>query len=131
MRFGSRLGSRRCFNDGTFSERDFASITSIGASGKARDSATIGRFGLGFNTVFHLTDLPAFVSADSLCLFDPHAQTLPGGLVGARVRLGTANGASGSLEPFASALRALDGPPQAPTLRALTSERSIHTSYTL
>jgi sacsin len=36
------------------------------------------RFGLGFNAVYHLTDLPSFVSGPHLVLFDPHAAYLPG-----------------------------------------------------
>ena len=36
-----------------------------------------GRFGVGFNSVYHLTDLPSFVSGDKLVFFDPHANHLP------------------------------------------------------
>ena len=36
------------------------------------------RFGLGFNAVFHFTDVPAFVSGGHMVLFDPHARYLPG-----------------------------------------------------
>ena len=39
---------------------------------------TTGRFGLGFNAVYNITDVPAFVSGDYLVLFDPHARYLPG-----------------------------------------------------
>ena len=101
-----------CFNNASFSERDFSSITSIGSSGKARDSATIGRFGLGFNTVFHLTDIPSFVSADSLCIFDPHGKSLPGQLVGARFRLASADSeqVGDTLAPFTSVLTLLGAP---------------------
>ena len=53
---------------------------------KASRPTSIGRFGLGFNAVYHFTDLPAFVSGDHLVLFDPHAKYLPvrgrGGLGG-------------------------------------------------
>lgn len=37
-----------------------------------------GRFGLGFNAVYHLTDVPSFVSGDYIVMFDPHAKYLPG-----------------------------------------------------
>lgn len=37
----------------------------------------IGRFGIGFNSVYHLTELPSFVSAGSWCSFDPQAKFLP------------------------------------------------------
>lgn len=36
-----------------------------------------GRFGIGFNSVYHLTELPAFVSAGKWCSFDPQANFLP------------------------------------------------------
>lgn len=36
-----------------------------------------GRFGIGFNSVYHLTELPAFVSAGKWCSFDPQAKFLP------------------------------------------------------
>lgn len=40
--------------------------------------ATTGRFGLGFNSVYNITDVPGFVSGDYLVVFDPHARYLPG-----------------------------------------------------
>ena len=46
-------------NDGTFSEQDKHDIVSFGESGKATDSAAIGKFGIGQKAVFHLCD--AFV----------------------------------------------------------------------
>ncbi|CAN7727809.1 sacsin N-terminal ATP-binding-like domain-containing protein [Mesorhizobium sp. LjRoot246] len=46
-------------NDGFFREEDKRGILSFGASGKAADSATIGKFGFGQKAVFHLCD--AFV----------------------------------------------------------------------
>ncbi len=36
-----------------------------------------GRFGVGFSSCYHLTDLPTFVSGKYLVLFDPHCQYLP------------------------------------------------------
>ena len=46
-------------NDGLFRKDDERGITSFGESGKATDSAAIGKFGLGQKAVFHLCD--AFV----------------------------------------------------------------------
>jgi len=46
-------------NDGVFRKDDERGITSFGESGKATDSAAIGKFGLGQKAVFHLCD--AFV----------------------------------------------------------------------
>ena len=36
-----------------------------------------GRFGVGFNSVYHLTDLPTFVSDRFVVMFDPQAKHLP------------------------------------------------------
>eukprot|EP00803_Ostreobium_quekettii_P010692 evm.model.scf_230.1 EVM.evm.TU.scf_230.1 scf_230:55-29919(-) len=67
-----------CYNDAVFSEADFANISSIGQHKKLQQLSTTGRFGLGFNSVYHFTDLPSFVSGDFLVFFDPHASHLPG-----------------------------------------------------
>lgn len=40
--------------------------------------ACLQRFGLGFNAVYHFTDVPSFVSGDYVVIFDPHARYLPG-----------------------------------------------------
>ena len=52
------------YNSGMFTDRDFQSIQRIGDSLKktADDQNKIGRFGIGFNAVYHLTDLPSLVS---------------------------------------------------------------------
>lgn len=40
--------------------------------------AATGRFGLGFNAVYHFTDLPSLVSGEHLVMFDPHTKYVPG-----------------------------------------------------
>jgi hypothetical protein len=65
------------FNDAVFSDRDFESICNIGNSVKKLEVAKTGRFGLGFNAVYHLTDLPSFASRNRIVFFDPHAQYYP------------------------------------------------------
>ena len=72
------------YNDATFSEKDFASLSSIGKSRKREDAATIGRYGLGFNVSYHLTDVVQFVSGETVVLFDPHGRALPDGQLGMR-----------------------------------------------
>ena len=67
-----------CFNNSTFSDADFNNITKIAARSKISDKTTIGAFGIGFNTVYHLTDLPSFVSRHLLHIFDPHMSYLEG-----------------------------------------------------
>ena len=41
-------------------------------------SVPVQRFGLGFNSVYNLTDVPMFVSGDYVVMFDPHCRHLPG-----------------------------------------------------
>jgi len=64
------------FNDQVFTESDFENITKLNAGTKEFDTKKIGKFGLGFNSVYHLTDVPSFLSNDSLVVFDPHADYL-------------------------------------------------------
>lgn len=66
------------YNDATFSESDFRSLARIGQGSKLEKLSTTGRFGLGFNSVYHLTDTPSFVSGEHLVVFDPHTNFIPG-----------------------------------------------------
>ena len=65
------------YNNRQFSESDIKGICQLGRGGKGDTADTIGRFGIGFNVSYHLTDCPTFVSFDSqghpkdLCVFDP------------------------------------------------------------
>ncbi|GAA0148778.1 hypothetical protein LIER_08123 [Lithospermum erythrorhizon] len=67
-----------CFNDSVFSSQDLYSISRIGQESKLEKPFAIGRFGLGFNCVYHFTDIPTFVSGENVVMFDPHASNLPG-----------------------------------------------------
>ncbi|KAL7180871.1 hypothetical protein ACSBR1_039850 [Camellia fascicularis] len=67
-----------CFNDSVFSPQDLYAISRIGQESKLEKPFAIGRFGLGFNSVYHFTDIPAFVSGENIVMFDPHACNLPG-----------------------------------------------------
>ena len=64
------------YNDATFKDEDFVNITKLNEATKAHDTAKIGRFGLGFNAVYNLTDVPMFVSRNYLAIFDPHTSFL-------------------------------------------------------
>ena len=65
-------------NDATFNESDFKSLARIGHGHKLEKVSTTGRFGLGFNSTYHLTDTPTFVSGEHLVIFDPHCSHAPG-----------------------------------------------------
>ncbi|XP_052204846.1 LOW QUALITY PROTEIN: uncharacterized protein LOC127809789 [Diospyros lotus] len=67
-----------CFNDSVFSPQDLYAISRIGQESKLEKPFAIGRFGLGFNSVYHFTDVPTFVSGENIVMFDPHACYLPG-----------------------------------------------------
>ena len=61
-----------CYNDATFTESDFKNIVKLSGATKELETDKIGRYGLGFNAVYHLTDVPSFISDSSIVIFDPH-----------------------------------------------------------
>ncbi|XP_065181452.1 sacsin-like [Sycon ciliatum] len=65
-----------CFNDAKFAERDFRNILRLGGATKLDSREKIGQFGLGFSSVYNLTDVPSFISDRYLVLLDPHAENL-------------------------------------------------------
>ncbi|KAL4186156.1 hypothetical protein AMTRI_Chr09g12820 [Amborella trichopoda] len=67
-----------CYNNSVFSQHDLYAISRIGQDSKLEKPFAIGRFGLGFNCVYHFTDIPCFVSGENIVMFDPHASYLPG-----------------------------------------------------
>ncbi|KAI9838392.1 MAG: hypothetical protein M1819_005661 [Sarea resinae] len=73
------------YNNSLFQKEDFGSLASIGSSIKLHDPTSTGKFGQGFNSVFHYTDAPSIFSGDSLLLLDPHhswTRSLPPEYVG-------------------------------------------------
>ncbi|KAK7242761.1 sacsin [Aureococcus anophagefferens] len=66
-----------CYNDALFREADFASIQRLGDSVKRSDTTKTGRFGIGFNSVYHLTEVPSFASGSKVVWFDPQCAFLP------------------------------------------------------
>ncbi|KAI8346951.1 hypothetical protein B0O80DRAFT_221440 [Mortierella sp. GBAus27b] len=65
------------YNDAEFTENDFVALSHISVGSKRDDPTKIGRHGLGFNSVYHFTDVPSIVSGSYLGFFDPHHQYLP------------------------------------------------------
>ena len=45
------------YNNGLFSDNDWEGIRQIGTSIKELDPSKVGRFGLGFKSVFHITGM--------------------------------------------------------------------------
>lgn len=58
------------FNDGEFNEKDVRLIRSFGLNSKASDSGSIGKFGLGMKSVFHLCEAFFYVACDGQQNFD-------------------------------------------------------------
>ena len=65
------------FNNKMFQEEDIKGITCLGKGAKSDSAETIGKFGIGFNVAYHITDCPSFISfneegdPDKFCFFDP------------------------------------------------------------
>ena len=58
-------------NNKTFSDDDFSNITKLAAATKQGKVIKIGKFGIGFCSVYHMTDVPSFISRDKFFIFDP------------------------------------------------------------
>ncbi|ELT96105.1 hypothetical protein CAPTEDRAFT_195081 [Capitella teleta] len=76
-------GMRECqgpalwaYNNAAFSDEDFENITKLSGATKENQTDKIGRFGLGFNAVYNITDVPSFVSRHNIVIFDPHTTHL-------------------------------------------------------
>ena len=67
------------YNSAKFTDTDFKSIQRIGDSLKKDKKGTkTGRFGVGVNSTYHLTDVPMFASGSKVVMFDPQASFVPG-----------------------------------------------------
>ncbi|XP_052698442.1 sacsin-like [Crassostrea angulata] len=62
------------FNDALFSQKDLENITKLSGATKADDLTKVGKFGLGFCSVYNLTDVPSFITGSNMVIFDPHAK---------------------------------------------------------
>ncbi|CAG8738458.1 25509_t:CDS:2, partial [Dentiscutata erythropus] len=61
-------------NDSIFQPDDFKSLLSLANSEKRNKFDKIGVMGIGFNSVFHITDVASIISGSSYVLIDPHAR---------------------------------------------------------
>ncbi|XP_051899176.1 sacsin-like [Pristis pectinata] len=59
------------YNDSVFSEEDWHCIQTTGISNKRNDPSKVGQFGLGFNTIYHITDVPSIFSGKYIGILDP------------------------------------------------------------
>ncbi|XP_063435464.1 sacsin-like isoform X1 [Mytilus trossulus] len=70
------------YNDAIFEEKDFKNIIELGGKTKILDTEKIGKFGLGFCSVYNITDVPSFVSKNTLVILDPHLHHLGEAAIG-------------------------------------------------
>ena len=70
------------YNDRSFTDEDLQGIQRLGEGSKSDDPVKTGRYGVGFNCVYHLTDVPTFFTTVGdqgtfLCAFDPNCKYVP------------------------------------------------------
>ena len=58
-------------NNVSFTGKDFENITKLAGATKMNIPLQIGKFGIGFCSVYHITDIPSFISREWLYIFDP------------------------------------------------------------
>ena len=58
-------------NNAEFTQDDFKNITKLAGATKEGQPLKIGKFGVGFCSVYHITDIPSFISNRYLYIFDP------------------------------------------------------------
>lgn len=68
------------YNDGEFDEKDWTGIRMLQDSIKVKDPMKVGRFGLGFKSVFHMTgknmpDSNRFYMRQPTCIVYEHGRT--------------------------------------------------------
>ena len=71
------------YNNRPFTKADIKGLCNLGKGSKGEDPNKTGQYGVGFNAVYHLTDVPSFRSmgeeiGNVLCVFDPHCRYVPG-----------------------------------------------------
>ncbi|KAJ7369514.1 hypothetical protein OS493_038433 [Desmophyllum pertusum] len=64
------------YNNASFTDEDLKNISKLAGATKKEDLEKIGRFGLGFSSVYHFTDVPSFISRSYAVFFDPHTRHL-------------------------------------------------------
>lgn len=64
------------YNNTVFKDKDFVNINKLAGATKVEETEKIGRFGLGFCSVYNLTDIPSFISREYIVFFDPHTKHL-------------------------------------------------------
>ena len=71
------------YNNKPFSRSDLEGIQNLGEGSKVQDPSKTGQYGIGFSSVYHLTDVPSLLTSspelgETLCVFDPYCSYVPG-----------------------------------------------------
>lgn len=66
------------YDSATFKDNDWKGLMAFGEGSKELDPTQTGKFGLGFNSVYHLTEVPMFVSGEYWVALDPQRKFVPG-----------------------------------------------------
>ncbi|XP_065883067.1 sacsin-like [Dysidea avara] len=66
------------YNNAVFTSSDLENICDLAGGSKKSDPTKIGRFGIGFCSIYHLTDVPSFITHNYFTVFDPHTSYLGG-----------------------------------------------------
>ncbi|RIA79343.1 hypothetical protein C1645_717754, partial [Glomus cerebriforme] len=67
-------------NNTIFEERDFDSLLKLADSEKQDQFDKIGVMGVGFNSIYHITDSPSFITGNKYVILDPHEWYFRGGI---------------------------------------------------
>ncbi|XP_064647152.1 sacsin-like [Lineus longissimus] len=67
------------YNDAVFTDEDFRNLLNVGKSYKQADRTKVGRFGQGFKSIFHMTELPTLLSGKYIAKISPYKEKLPCG----------------------------------------------------
>ncbi|RIA89250.1 hypothetical protein C1645_694529, partial [Glomus cerebriforme] len=87
-------------NSEIFKERDFDSLLKLADSEKRDQFDKIGVMGVGFNSIYHLTDSPSFITGGKYVILDPHEWYYNGGKKFSFIEKNLAEGYPDQFAPF-------------------------------
>jgi sacsin len=98
------------YNDAKFRDQDFENLIQFGAGTKRDCRDKIGKFGLGFVTLYNVTDIPSIISNKSYVLFDPNVKFIKNLITDQQpgVRFNLANLKEADLKQFSDHFRPYD-----------------------
>lgn len=65
------------YNNRPFTDNDLNGIQQLHVGSKIETASSVGRYGVGFNSSYNVTDVPYFLTNNTVFLFDPNCKTLP------------------------------------------------------